>query len=91
MNPFFLVPIEEAPVKKLSLDDLTVDSFATGEGRTPARGTVRAHVRPTPDTSLLTGGACTFDPAQCGDTRYVNCTFECSADTGCQDICWVPA
>jgi hypothetical protein len=55
-------------MKKLQLDSLAVDSFATTNGIAAMRGTVAGHVRPTLiECPYSYGGTCaiTCRPAQC--------------------------
>jgi hypothetical protein len=71
----------EHRMKKLKLEDLAVTSFDTIRGRTRERGTVRAH---GPGTEVPFG---TYDIVDCGDTRYFDCTYGCSQNTGCPNGC----
>jgi hypothetical protein len=31
---------------------------------------------------------CTYDPRECGDTNYMDCTFGCSQYNSCK-VCWI--
>ncbi|HEX6367584.1 MAG TPA: pinensin family lanthipeptide [Longimicrobium sp.] len=87
-------------MRKLKLESLRVESFETTAGSASGRGTVEGHAV-APNTPYCGGTAVslcvvceprTYDPAQCGETNYLDCTFGCSAGcsntTGC-DLCWV--
>ncbi len=64
-------------MRKLTIESLRVESFATTAGGTPARGTVLGHNAATPGTD---------DPAVCGGpTAFKNCTAGCSP--GCTMGC----
>jgi hypothetical protein len=89
-------------MRKLKLESLQVESFETTSSWSPSGGTVNGHAV-APDTRGACGGntavsqcvICepqTYDPAQCGQTNYLDCTYgcsyRCSNTTGC-DLCWV--
>jgi len=93
-------------MRKLKLESLQVESFETTTPMPGIRGTVQGH-RPNTDgcVSVVQPGTqdfsvciiCeppqTYDINACGDTRYMDCTFGCSArcsyGSGCPDICWI--
>ena len=72
-------------MRKLKLESLTVESFATSAVAASSRGTVDAHGKPGPLE--------TYNVDRCGYTNYFDCTLGCSRDTGCDncivisDIC----
>jgi hypothetical protein len=61
-------------MRKLKLESLQVESFATAPAPRE-RGTMHAHQQHVPFE--------TYDIEVCGDTRYFDCTFGCTVDTGC--------
>lgn len=67
-------------MRKLKLESLTVESFETTAVAPRNRGTVHGRVEPAPSIE-------TYDVELCGDTRYFDCTFGCSVDTGCANVC----
>lgn len=83
---------------KLKLESLQVESFETTRMGHRGEGTVRGHA------DVATGGTGTIQPAtinsiciptynvrDCGDTRYFDCTFGCSHNTGCRTVCYIEA
>ena len=73
-------------MKKLRLDRLKVESFAT-EAVAPHRGTIQGH-----DGTLDCGGGggspptrgrCTQDVQECADTQYFDCSLGCTVETNC--------
>jgi hypothetical protein len=61
-------------MRKLKLESLQVESFDTAPAARQ-RGTMYAHQQHVPFE--------TYDVEECGDTRYFDCTFGCTMDTGC--------
>lgn len=56
-------------IRKLKLESLHVQSFATTAAAPAASGTVRAHQDPTPACLLSQEGGClSWDPAVCMET-----------------------
>jgi hypothetical protein len=72
-------PIVEHTMKKLKLEELTVESFETAADGPRLRGTVDGHAKPT---LFIT---CTCQPTD----PNMDCTFGCSRDSGCPDTCIV--
>jgi hypothetical protein len=77
-------------MRKLRLDSLQVESFATTAGIERVRGTVEGHFL---DAEYRTGGTTsstvvswTYD-RDCTDTQHLDCTFGCSQVSGCDQIC----
>jgi hypothetical protein len=70
-------------MRKLKLESLQVESFATTAVAQLAHGTVDAHGKPGPLE--------TYNVERCGDTRYFDCTLGCSMNTACPDGCVVQA
>ncbi|HEX5870126.1 MAG TPA: hypothetical protein VFY65_06915 [Longimicrobium sp.] len=68
-------------MRKLKLESLAVESFETSPVAAQVRGTVDAHAKPTPPTTLQT-----YNVDICGDTMYFDCTLGCSRNT-CPDYC----
>jgi hypothetical protein len=67
------------PMKKLHLEDLTVESFDTSSA-TPARGTVQGHDHSDP-SNCINSGFCTCYGQPCN-------TFTCQCDSGAEpDTC----
>lgn len=65
-------------MRKLKLESLLVESFATAPDASRVSGTVQAHVAPTE------GFKCqTIEPQLCGDTHYFDCTLVCSNVASC--------
>lgn len=71
-------------MRKLKLESLTVESFETAPLAPQVRGTVDAHAKPKPPTTLQT-----YNVDVCGETMYFDCTLGCSRDTACPDTCVV--
>jgi hypothetical protein len=69
-------------MRKLKLESLAVESFETSPVTAQARGTVDAHAKPKPPTTLQT-----YNVDICGDTMYFDCTLGCSQFTGCEGPC----
>lgn len=74
-------------MKKLNLEQLTVDSFHTAAADTPRAGTVRAHEHTCPEEYSC-------DPS-CPDTCYdtcntcwFTCLADCTADVSCLKTCY---
>lgn len=67
--------------KKLKLEELEITSFATTQGLSQLRGTLRAHDGgPKPAPQSLIGPCYPTDP-------NFDCTFGCSRDSGCPYNC----
>jgi hypothetical protein len=88
-------------MRKLKLESLQVESFATTGLNNPWRGTVEGHAQiPGPDTGPSYCGVCyatqdvrtceplTYDVNQCGETQYMDCTFGCTRHNSCNK-CWI--
>ena len=79
-------------MRKLSLDKLKVDSFATADVPEP-RGTVQAHQSGAPGCGGGPSGEpgcggdsfdiCTYDIQACGDTQYIDCSMGCTIHITC--------
>ncbi|HEY0019588.1 MAG TPA: hypothetical protein VGC13_25015 [Longimicrobium sp.] len=67
-------------MRKLKLESLDVESFETITPTPRSRGTVHGNVEFSPSIE-------TYDIQECGDTRYFDCTYGCSVDTGCAHVC----
>ena len=70
-------------MKKLKLESLEITSFVTSPVVARERGTVQGH-GPYPGGPVVLK---TYSIAECGDTRYFDCTFGCSQNTGCPNGC----
>ena len=68
-------------MRKLKLDAIRVESFATLPAAPRGRGTVDAHIEPTPPT----GPGDTYDVERCGETQYFDCSLACSYLTYCDE------
>jgi hypothetical protein len=77
-------------MRKLKLESLNVESFDTTATAPRLRGTVAGHG----NTGVSYCEICrhsydnvcepdTYDVVLCGDTRYFDCTYGCTVDTGC--------
>jgi hypothetical protein len=82
-------------MRKLKLESLQVESFATTGLTPPSRGTVEANA--DVDTRRCPGGTgpsycvlcyATQDVRQCAETEYVDCTVGCTQANSC-NVCWV--
>jgi hypothetical protein len=69
-------------MRKLKLESLQVESFETTALARQERGTVDAHAKPKPPTTLQT-----YNVDICGDTMYFDCTLGCSLNTYCAGAC----
>lgn len=81
-------------MRKLSLDSLQVESFATSSTPVTGRGTVDGHAEADKpgvcrNTSLVP--VPTYDVNACGPTEFFDCTFGCSQISNCYYACEVPA
>ena len=78
-------------MRKLRLDSLQVESFATTSGMERVRGTVEGHFMGAEDETIGTTSSTvvswTLD-RNCTDTQYLDCTFGCSQVSGCDRICY---
>ena len=63
-------------MRKLKLESVKVESFPTTPAAPRQRGTLHAHQQYSPSIE-------TYDIQACGDTRYFDCTYGCTVDTGC--------
>ncbi|HEU0012575.1 MAG TPA: hypothetical protein VFQ45_02790 [Longimicrobium sp.] len=80
-------------MRKLMLESLQVETFATTERGVQPRGTVIAHGEtctcPAHPVSGVGHPVETYDPVECGETNYMDCTMMCSVACGeTFDICW---
>lgn len=73
-------------MKKLRLDRLRVESFATGTVVGP-RGTVQAHQSGEPGCGGDSFDICTYDVQACGDTQYIDCSMGCTFHVSCFPRC----
>lgn len=89
-------------MRKLSLESLQVESFATTGIELERRGTVAGHADipaypettrpadPSPNTGTI--GVATYNARECGETHYMDCTYGCSVgcsyQTRCATVCW---
>lgn len=73
-------------MKKLRLDRLKVESFATDTVVAP-RGTVQARQSGEPACGGDSFDICTYDIQACGDTRYIDCTMACTLVLSCPPRC----
>lgn len=69
-------------MRKLKLESLQVESFETVALAPRLRGTVDAHgdPQPTPPTISID----TYDPEQCGETQYFDCSLGCPSIAPCE-------
>jgi hypothetical protein len=65
-------------MRKLKLESLRVQSFATTPAAPRARGTVNAHAGPR-----LTPAIETYDVELCGETQYFDCSLGCPSIAPC--------
>jgi len=94
-------------MRKLSLESLQVESFATTNAPPQMRGTVQGHAQ-VPGTTIQPGtgvSECyvcqpwsidigcihTYDLRDCGETKYMDCTYGCTRLNSCGDVCWIEA
>ena len=81
-------------MRKLTLDSLQVESFATSSTLTSGRGTVEAHAEaPQPGVCRNSSIAPvpTYDVNACDHTEFFDCTFGCSQISNCNYVCDAPA
>ena len=65
-------------MRKLKLESVTVESFATVAAASTVSGTMHAHQQdPYPTTQ-------TYDVRKCGETQYFDCTFGCPSINRCE-------
>lgn len=69
-------------MRKLKIESLQVESFATVSVAPRLRGTVqgRESILPTPPTT----GIPTYDVEDCGETRYFDCSLGCPSIGECR-------
>lgn len=94
-------------MRKLSLETLQVESFATTDAPPLMRGTVQGHAQ-VPGTTIQPGTGVsdclvcqplsvnigcvhTYDLRDCGETRYMDCTYGCTRFNSCGQVCWIEA
>jgi hypothetical protein len=95
-------------MRKLNLDTLQVESFATTDAPHQMRGTVQGHAQVTAGTTIAPGTGVsdclvcqpmsidvrcvfTYDLRDCGETRYMDCTYGCTRFNSCGQVCWIEA
>jgi hypothetical protein len=70
-------------MRKLTLESLQVESFATSAAAPQAGGTVRAH-----DALAPTQNPCYTHEPGCGPTDQLDCTYTCTKMVSCvPDFC----
>jgi hypothetical protein len=82
-------------VHKLKLESLQIESFVTAP-EPQLRGTVRGNAAidtgatgPLQPATTTGPVIATYNVRDCGETQYFDCTFGCSYNTRCIQLCYV--